>query len=367
MALAAKLKGESVFLNNEDFSSVIDLDALVGWMSEKGLGDGPIENAALIEGGSQNFLLKFSRAGRDYVLRRPPQHLRKNSNSTMLREARVLKALAGSAVPHPGFIEVCDDDSVLGACFYLMEPVAGFNAASGLPAYHSSNRTVRHRMGLAMVEGITALGSLDYQAVGLADFGKPEGFLERQVSRWMAQLQSYEALAGWPGPSSLPGIKVIPRWLEANRPAEFTPGVMHGDYHIANVMFKQDSAELAAIVDWELCTIGDPLIDLGWLMAMWHDPDEEDAHDQRPTKAILADGFPTIEEMIGHYAQHSTRNLDAVAWYGVLACFKLGAILEGTYARACAGQAPVETGDALHAHTLDLFNRALRMIGKADG
>jgi aminoglycoside phosphotransferase (APT) family kinase protein len=102
-------------------------------------------------------------------------------------------------------------------------------------------------------------------------------------------------------------------------------------------------------------------------MAMWHDPEEEERHDQRPTKAILADGFPTIDEMIAHYAQHTTRNLDALGWYGVLACFKLGAILEGTYARACAGQAPVETGDALHAHTLDLFNRALRMIGKTNG
>ncbi len=350
----------------DEFADVINLDALTGWMTAEGLGDGPIENAGLLEGGTQNFLLKFSRAGRDYVLRRPPRHLRRNSNSTMLREARVLEALSGSEVPHPGFIAVCSDESVLGACFYLMEPIDGFNAANGLPAFHRGDPAVRHRMGMAMVEGITALGAVDYRGVGLDGFGRPEGFLERQAPRWVAQLESYSELDAWPGPSSLPGVDVIPRWLEANRPADFTPGVMHGDYHIANVMFHHDSAELAAVVDWELSTIGDPLLDLGWLMAMWHDPEETDPFDKRPTKTMLADGFPTIEEMIAHYAERTTRNLDALAWYGVLACFKLGSILEGTYARACAGQAPVETGDALHAHTLDLFNRALRMIRKAE-
>ena len=349
----------------DEFSDVIDLDALTIWMREQGLGKGSIENAGLLEGGSQNFLLKFTRDGREYVLRRPPRHLRKNSNSTMLREARVLEALADSAVPHPGFIAVCDDESVLGACFYLMEPIDGFNAVNGLPEYHRSDPAIRHRMGLAMAEGITALGAVDYKAVGLEGLGKPEGFLERQVPRWTAQLESYAQLAGWPGPSSLPGMDVIPDWLEANRPAEFTPGIMHGDYNIANVMFRPDSAELGAIIDWELCTIGDPLLDLGWLMALWHDPEEGVRHDQ-PAKSILADGFPTIEEMIAHYAQGTTRKLDALAWYGVLACFKLGIILEGTYARACAGQAPVETGDELHAYTLDLFSRALRMIGKTN-
>jgi len=351
----------------DNFSEVIDLQALTDWMTAQDLGSGPIENAGLLEGGTQNFLLKFTRDDRDYVLRRPPQYLRKNSNSTMLREARVLEALADSTVPHPGFIAVCEDESILGACFYLMEPIDGFNAANGLPAYHASDPAIRHRMGLAMVEGITALGAVDYKSVGLEGFGKPEGFLERQVPRWMAQLESYNQLEGWPGLSSLPGMDVIPDWLELNRPAEFTPGIMHGDYHLANVMFCHDSAELAAIVDWELCTIGDPLLDLGWLMAMWHDPEEEERHDQRAAKLILADGFPTIEEIVDHYAQRTTRNLEALSWYGVLACFKLGAILEGTYARACAGQAPVETGDALHAHTLDLFNRALRMIGKTNG
>ncbi len=347
---------------DNDFSEVVDLDALTSWMTDQGFGAHPIEGAHLLEGGTQNFLLKFHHDNRDYVLRRPPKHLRKNSNDTMKREARVLGALAGSKVPHPGFIASCSDESVLGCCFYLMEPVEGFNATTGLQDYHRRDPAVRHRMGLAMIEGITALGSIDYRAVGLEGFGKPEGFLERQVPRWQAQLQSYNKLEGWPGPASLPGIDTIPEWLDDNRPAAFVPGIMHGDYHLANVMFCYDSPELAAIVDWELCTIGDPLIDLGWLMSMWHDPEED-----TPARVQPWEGFPSIDEMIAHYAERSSRNLDALPWYGVLACFKLGSILEGTHARACAGLAPRETGDALHTSTINLFSRALRMIGKFNG
>ena len=349
------------------FSDVIDIDALAAWMSEQGLGNGAIEDAGLLQGGTQNFLLKFKRDGQDYVLRRPPHHLRKNSNGTMLREARVLEALAGSGVPHPEFIAVCTDDAVIGACFYLMQPIDGFNATNGLPSYHQGDPAIRHRMGLSMVEAIAALGALDYQAVGLEDFGRPDDFLERQVPRWLSQLESYHQMKGWPGPSQLPGMDLIPGWLERNRPAEFTPGIIHGDYHVANVMFCHDSAELAAIVDWELCTIGDPLLDLGWMMATWHDPEERLIGPPRPIHVATADGFPTIDEVIAHYVERTARSTDAIAWYGVLACFKLGAILEGTYARACAGQAPQETGDALHAHTLQLFHRAIKMIGKVDG
>lgn len=343
-----------------EVSDVVNLDALLGWMDDNDLGKGPLDQPELLTGGTQNFLVKFTRDDRDYVLRRPPLHLRKNSNETMMREARVLDALTGSDVPHPGFIASCRDESILNCCFYLMEPIDGFNATTGLPDYHRSDPAVRHRMGLSMVEAATALGAVDYQAVGLEGFGKPEGFLDRQVLRWQAQIDSYSELNEWPGPSALPGIDTIPKWLTDNQPESFTPGIMHGDFHLANIMFRFDSPELAAIVDWELCTIGDPLGDLGWIMAMWPDPAED-----RPARVEPWDGFPSLDEMILHYSERSDRNVDHLPWYGVLACFKLGAILEGTYARACTGQAPVETGDALHEHTIALFNRALRMIGTA--
>lgn len=340
--------------------SPVDLGVLAGWMDAQGLGAGPIEDAELLAGGTQNILLRFTRSGRAYVLRRPPPHLRDNSNETMRREARVLAALAGTDVPHPGLIAACPDETVIGAAFYLMEPIEGFNPTTGLPPLHAGSAAVRHRMGLALVEGIAALGAVDYRAVGLEGLGKPDNYLERQVARWKAQLDSYAQFPGWPGPGGIPGVDKVASWLERHRPATFEPGIIHGDYHLANVMYRHDSAELAAIVDWELTTIGDPLLDLGWLLATWQEDDRPRDHG---VNIEPWSGFPTAQELVEHYRPRTHRDLSAVEWYGVLACYKLGLILEGTHARACAGKAPKETGDRLHAHTVSLFERALRWIG----
>ncbi len=338
----------------------VDLAAVAAWMDGKGLGAGPIENAVPLAGGTQNILLRFGRSGRTYVLRRPPPHLRANSNETMRREARVLGALAGTDVPHPGLIAACPEEDVIGAAFYLMEPVDGFNPTTGLPALHAGSEAIRRRMGLALVEGIAALGALDYRALGLDGLGKPDNYLERQVARWKAQLDSYAEFDGWTGPAEIPGVDKVAAWLDAHRPASFQPGIIHGDYHLANVMYRHDSGDLAAIVDWELTTIGDPLLDLGWLMATW--PEGE-----TPAPGAVGvqpwTGFPTAAELVEHYRPRTTRDLSTLDWYAVLACYKLGIILEGTHARACAGRAPKATGDRLHATTIGLFQRALRWIG----
>lgn len=338
----------------------VDLARLADWMDDRGLASGPVEDAELLAGGTQNILLRFRRGGRSFVLRRPPPHLRRNSNETMRREARVLGALAGSEVPHPGLIAACPQTEVLGAAFYLMEPVEGFNPSQGLPAYHRSSPEIRRAMGLSLVDAIAALGRVDYEAAGLHDFGRPQGFLERQVERWRSQLESYAVFEGYPGPE-IPGVEDVARWLDDNRPADFVPGILHGDYHLANVMFRPDSPALAAIVDWELCTIGDPLLDLGWLLATWPEPDA--ASPAAVGGGIQPwDGFPEASELVERYAEGSTRDLSGIGWYEVLACYKLGIILEGTHARACAGKAPKATGDVLHATTVGLFQRALRRI-----
>jgi aminoglycoside phosphotransferase (APT) family kinase protein len=338
----------------------VDLAAVAAWMDGQGLGSGPLEDAVLLAGGTQNILLKFSRSGRSYVLRRPPPHLRANSNETMRREARVLAAIAGTDVPHPGLIAACGDETVIGAAFYLMEPIDGFNPTTGLPPLHAGSEAIRHRMGLSLVEGIAALGALDYRALGLEGFGKPDNYLERQVARWKAQLDSYAEFDGWTGPAEIPGVDRVAAWLDAHRPSTFQPGIIHGDYHLANVMYRHDSGDLAAIVDWELTTIGDPLLDLGWLMATW--PEGE-----TPAPGAVGvqpwTGFPTADELVEHYRPRTTRDLGTLDWYAVLACYKLGIILEGTHARACAGRAPKATGDRLHATTIGLFQRALRWIG----
>lgn len=336
----------------------VDLIALADWMDGQGLGAGPIEDGELLGGGTQNILLRFARAGRTYVLRRPPEHKRDNSDETMRREARVLRALAGSPVPHPAVVAACSTTEVIGAAFYLTEFVDGFNPSTGLPPLHAGDPAIRHRMGLAMVEAIAVLGGLDHEALGLADLGKPEGYLERQVGRWRRQLESYSGLEGYPGPD-FPGVEEVARWLDEHRPLTFRPGIIHGDFHLANVLFRYDGPELAAVVDWELTTIGDPLIDLGWMLATW--PDADATGDLPGT--MNQTGFPTPDELVEHYGRHSHRDLAAVDWFAVLACYKLGIILEGTHARAFAGLAPQATGDLLHATTVGLFERALARIG----
>lgn len=337
---------------------VITLSTVTEWMDTKGLGTGRVSGVQRLSGGTQNITLKFTRAGRNYVLRRPPEHPRAESNRTMQREATVLEALRGSDVPHPGFIALCEDHDVLGVTFYLMDPVEGFNPISGLPDLHAGSAEIQHRMGFALVEGIAALGALDYRAVGLEGFGKPEGYLERQVPRWLSQLDSYATVPNWPGPQALPGVERVAKWLDDNRPQESGAGIIHGDYHLANVMYRHDSPELAAIVDWELATLGDPLIDLGWLLATWPDPSESE-HLVSVTPWI---GFPGTDELIAHYSERSVRDLSAIAWYAVLACFRLGILLEGTHARAFAGKAPKQVGEKLHGRAVRLFERAGRWL-----
>jgi aminoglycoside phosphotransferase (APT) family kinase protein len=334
----------------------VDLARLTGWMDDHGLGRGPLTDVEVITGGTQNVLLRFRRDGREYVLRRPPVHKRANSDETMRREARVLAALAGSDVPHPGLIAACPETDVIGAAFYLMEPVDGFNPMEAIPEPHRSDPALQHRTGLAMAEALAALGDVDPVATGIADLGRADGWLERQVDRWRSHLAGYAPAPGYPGPE-LPGVEEVATWLDAHPPATWTPGLIHGDFHFGNVLVRHDSGELAAVVDWELATIGDPLLDLGHLLATWPDP-------TRPGAPITFDapGLPSTDEVVEHYGAQSRRDLSAVAWYRALACYRLGIILEGSNARAHAGHAPPEIGDRLHLAAVALFEQALELI-----
>ena len=335
------------------------LDAVARWMTEQGLGEGPLQDVTAVTGGTQNVMLRFTRSGRPYVLRRGPRHLRPRTNSVILRETRVLAALSGSDVPHPRLIATCEDTGVLGdAVFYLMEPIDGFNAGEGLPPLHAGNPEVRYGMGLSMADALARLGAVDHVAVGLADFGKPDGFLERQVPRWLSELESYQEYDGYPGPD-IPGMVEVSGWLERHRPTQWTPGIMHGDYHAANVMFSRTGPDVVAIVDWEMCTIGDPLLDLGWLLATWR---QDDGSSVFSHALGGTDGLASTDDLLERYAANTSRDLSNIAWYTVLACFKLGIVIEGTLARACAGKAEKAVGDQLHAATVHLFERALGMI-----
>lgn len=342
-----------------DWHSLVDPARLTAWMDERGLGAGPIEGARILAGGTQNLLLRFHRGQRAFVLRRPSRHPRPRADETMLREARVLAALAGTDVRHPHFIAACADTSVIGTAFYLMDEVDGINVSTGLPALHAGSPELRRTMGFELIDAALALAAVDHRAVGLADFGKTEGFLQRQVPRWRAQLEGYHQLPGWPGPGGLLEVDAIARWLEAQVPARFTPGILHGDFHIANVMFRHDGPQLAAIIDWELATLGDPLLDLGWLLATWPNPDGS-SYVSQPVQPWQ--GFPTAEALIERYAAGSSRDLSKVRWYGVMACYKLAILLEGTHARACAGQASRHAGQLLHDSANGLLLKATHWI-----
>jgi aminoglycoside phosphotransferase (APT) family kinase protein len=334
--------------------ALVDFGVLADWMDGRSLSGGAFERVERLGGGTQNVLVRFRRGDREYVLRRPPAHLRPKSNDALRREARVLAALDGTGVRAPRLIAACVDETVMGgAVFYLMESVRGFNPTTTLPPPHAGDPAVRHRMGLDAAAALAELGAVDHVAVGLGDLGRPDGFLERQVGRWLSELESYRALDGYPGPD-IPGLMDVASWLEAGRPRDWRPGIMHGDYHLANLLYSVDGPDVAAIVDWEMCTIGDPLLDLGWLIATWPDGDTA-----KLSGAIgAAGGLPAPAELAEVYAARSDRDLSALTWYAVLACFKLGIVLEGTHARAFAGKAPKDVGDLLHATTLGLFARA---------
>ncbi len=342
-----------------DWNEVVDATALARWMDGQGLPAGKLENVALLGGGTQNIMLRLTRGGCDYVLRRSPKHPRPVSNEVLRREARLLGALRDTDVIAPRLIAAGTDESVLGgSVFYLMEPVDGFNPGTELPGLHAGDASIRHSMVLSAVEGIARLGNVDYEALGLADFGKPDGFVERQVSRWLRELEGYGENDGYACPD-IPHLDRVARWLESNRPTTWRPGIMHGDCHLANMMFRWDGPELAAMVDWEMSTIGDPLLDLGWQIAT----SPAGAAGAAVTPPLAAVGeLPTAAEMIEHYARFSDRDLSAITWYTVLAGFKLGIILEGTHARAAAGKAPREMGDKLHAITVQLFAEAAELI-----
>lgn len=336
----------------------VDLEALVGWMDQQGLGTGPLSDVRQLAGGTQNVLLHLVRDGRPYVLRRPPVNKRRNSDETMRREARVLAALHGTPVPHPTLIARCEEVDVLGAAFYLMEPVDGYNPTTGLPPDIADDEQLQRRLGLALVDGIAELSKIDVSTPELATLGRRDGWLERQVQRWYSQLESYRQIEAYPGPA-LPHVDSVAAWLESHRPREWSPGLLHGDYHFANVMISHRGPELAAIVDWELTTVGDPLLDLGHLVATWPTNQVADS----PMNALNLPGLPTPADLVDRYLSISGRDDADVTWFTVLACYRLGIIIEGSHARAFAGLTSRETGEQLNRMAHSLFEQAHALTG----
>lgn len=337
-------------------AGLVDEVQLARWMDARKLpGAGEKIETRFVTGGASNEIFEIRRGEARMALRRPPRLVPKGRNETMLREARVLAALADSDVPHARLLGVCDDPAVLGACFYVMDWVEGWTPLGPLPEPFLSDLESKKGLGDELVDAIANLSRVDWRAGGLAGFGKPEGFLERQVDRWLAHLASFSF-------RELPGLDAAAAWLRARTPRSFRPGILHGDYQFANVMFAHGApAKLAAIVDWEMTTVGDPLIDLGWVIQGWPKDDAE------PSDAgyVPMDGMPKRTELLAHYTEVSGRPTNQIGYYEILAGFKLAIVLEGQYSRYKTGKLDNPKIEAFAPIVVDMLSKTAELTKTA--
>ncbi|HET7073702.1 MAG TPA: phosphotransferase family protein [Mycobacterium sp.] len=275
-----------------------------------------------LKGGSQNTLFVIKRGGERMVLRMPGARADAARIDGLLREIHLVRALSGTDVPHAALIAADDTGTVLGMPFYVMRAIDGWSPMDGgWRAPFDTDLAARRGLAFELVEGAAKLGRVDWRAHGLGGFGRPEGFHQRQVDRWLTFLDAYKV-------RDLPGLDEAADWLRRNRPARYKPGIMHGDYQFANVMFAHGGpARLAAIVDWEMTTVGDPLLDLAWALLGY------DGENPRAEGFYLdMRGMPTRSELLEHYETVSGLSTENIDYYLVLANWKLGIVLEKTYA-----------------------------------
>ena len=291
---------------------------------------GPFDLKRLGEGQScLTFLVRGD--GWEVVLRRPPRGDLPPTAFDVTREYRVMSALSAAApgVPVPTPLALCEDRSVIGAPFYLMENVDGLVVRDQVPAALTSVED-RARMANQLLDTLVELHAVDWRAVGLESFGKPQGYLDRQVRR-MSQLWGLAKFR------AIPEIDEVGAWLAGRLPDQSAATIVHGDFKLDNAMFAPVSpARLIAVVDWEMSTIGDPLADLGWLLYFWRDPGDPELG-IRVASVTDLEGFPRRRDVLGRYAARSALPMDAIRWYVALAGWKITIIMEGSYRRFRAG------------------------------
>jgi aminoglycoside phosphotransferase (APT) family kinase protein len=306
---------------------MIDIAALTAWMDERGLGTGEPVEQAFVSGGSQNEIYEIRRGELHCALRIPPATAPETRDEGIHREWRIIEALDGTDVPHTAAVAMCEDKSVLGRNFYLMGYVDGWSPMNtdGWPPPFDTDLEARKGLAFELVDGIALLGNVDWRANGLEGLGRPDGFHDRQVDRWTAFLERIKG-------RELPGFDVATAWLRAHRPIDFVPGLMHGDYQFANVMFRHGApARMAAIVDWEMGTVGDPKLDLAWVVNGWpEDPGAEGGG----ISYVDMTGMPPRSALLDRYVEVSQRQVDDIDYYCVLAKWKLAIVLEQGFQRA---------------------------------
>ncbi len=313
----------------------LDRERLEGWFRDAVEGAEPPLRYERIAGGRSNltYRVQDSDGGR-WILRRPPLGKRLGSAHDMGREHRILTGLEGTGVPAPRPIALCGDESVTGAEFYVMELVDGLVLRDEDDVEAAFAEPDRGRLGEALVDTLADLHAVDPDAAGLGELGRRDGYAERQLKRWKRQWDDSKT-------RELDAMEETHRLLSARVPTQDATSIVHGDYRLDNVIVSPQG-EIAAGLDWELCTVGDPLADLGQLVVYWAEPDDEVVPLTRaPT---LAPGFPSRAELVARYAERSGRDVTQLDFFVALAYWKLAAILEGVYARYSAG-AYGETSD----------------------
>jgi aminoglycoside phosphotransferase (APT) family kinase protein len=301
--------------------------------------------------GHSNVTYRIHRGDEAWVLRRPPRGPLPPSAHDVLREARLLAAVQDSDVRTPRVLAICDDESVIGAPFYVMELVEGHVITTELPEALASEPE-RRRIGEELVDALVEIHAADWRAHGLEGYGKPTGYLDRQLRRFTGLWEHNRT-------RELESLERVTAWLGEHKPESGPATIVHGDYRLGNTMFAPAApARLVSIFDWELATIGDPLADVGYLVATYAQAGDPESTILALGAVTRAPGFPTRDELIARYEERSGRSMSDVRWYTALALWKSAIFLEGSYKRRLAGTTDDAFFDLLEHGVPEIADRA---------
>ena len=302
------------------------------YLDSHGLGSGRIE-AERIGDGHSNVTYLVTRGGERFVLRRPPRPPLPPSAHDVLREAKLLQGLEQTGVRTPRVLAVGEDESILGGVpFYVMEYLEGA-VMTGSVAEGLDTTEERRRIAEELIDALVETHAADWRGAGLEWFGKPTGYLERQLRR-------FNGLWDHNKTRDLPIVQEVGDWLASHVPESPPATIVHGDYRLGNVMFAHEApARLIAVFDWELATIGDPLADVGYLTATWSEPNRGERKETMFDNLSVThgEGFPTRDELVGMYEERSGRSMTDLRWYQALALWKAAVFMEGNYKAAVRG------------------------------